>query len=447
MTGKNENSATLLVFLKVPQPGEVKTRIAASIGYQKAADLYRQWIGDVLKPLQELRGKIRIVGCYSGPAEGLAPWSPLVDEWLPQSSGDLGQRLQDAFRASTASSSKVLAIGTDCLEIDVPLIRQAIEGLSQSDVVLGPAEDGGYYLIGTAKYLPGLFEQIHWSTSDTLRDQIAQCERHGWSYHLLETKPDIDTLEDWERHQARKDRRITSSSVLNQPLRIAVIVPVLNEAATIEATISSLRALTPPPDRIRLADGGSTDDTARLARAAGAEVVEATGQGRGGQIAAALQGIEEEIAIIAHADMSFPPNALAVLRRRLSQDVTCPGGCFGHRFDGRSVRLRWVETWDYLRARYRGISYGDQAQFFRPAALAQVGGFPDQPIMEDIELSLRLRRLGRPCYLNLPVTVSARRFQRLGFWRTVWLNLQLRWTYQRYGRSSTQRLYERYYSR
>lgn len=230
-------------------------------------------------------------------------------------------------------------------------------------------------------------------------------------------------------------------------LSIVVIVPTLNEAASIGGCLHSLNELRPPPDRIVVADGGSTDATIEIVRRGGAEILVVPRAGRGGQVVAAVQQATEDIVVIVHADMRFPPDAFSSLREQLTKDAKCPGGCFGHRFDRPGLSLRLVEGWDYFRARYQGISYGDQAQFFRRERLEAVGGFPAQPIMEDVELSWRLLRLGKPCYLGRPVIVSARRFERLGYWRTVTTNLQIRWMYRRAGLAGIQKLYERYYSR
>jgi hypothetical protein len=173
-------------------------------------------------------------------------------------------------------------------------------------------------------------------------------------------------------------------------------------------------------------------------------VIIASRRGRGGQIAAAVAQLSEEIALVAHADMLLPSRACEVVRQSLAKLPPCPGGCLGHRFDRSSPALRMIEWWDQRRAR-RGISYGDQAQFFRRALLQSAGGFPDQPIMEDVELSLRLRSLGEPIYLDMPVTVSARRFERLTWWRVVWQNGVLRRSYRRQGLAACAELYERYY--
>jgi len=193
-----------------------------------------------------------------------------------------------------------------------------------------------------------------------------------------------------------------------------------------------------------VADGGSTDATVSVARRGGVEVLLATGRGRGGQVAAAIVALTEAIVLVAHADMRLPPEALARLRRALAEMPDCPGGCLGHRFDRTSLVLRAIAWWDRRRAR-RGESYGDQAQFFRRELLQSAGGFPDQPIMEDIELSRRLRSLGMPLYLDVPVTVSARRFDRLGWWRVLRTNWALRRRYRRGGLAACPELYAHYY--
>lgn len=192
---------TLLVFLKYPAAGKVKTRIAASIGPERAADLYRQWIALVLAQLQPLRGRVRIIACYDGaPQHAFAPWCSLADEWWSQSVGDLGHRLHDAFEKAYAHEGPVAAIGTDCLELDEHAIREAFDLLAEREVVFGPATDGGYYLVGTARPLPGFFRGIPWSSHDTLSAHVALCRDLGWSVGLLPVRRDIDTWEDWLSH-------------------------------------------------------------------------------------------------------------------------------------------------------------------------------------------------------------------------------------------------------
>jgi rSAM/selenodomain-associated transferase 2 len=232
---------------------------------------------------------------------------------------------------------------------------------------------------------------------------------------------------------------------MNNSLRLAVVIPTLNEEAVLSATLSSLAAQTEPATEIVVADGGSTDSTATVAEKLGARVVIASKRGRGCQIACALKQIDEEIVMIVHADMIVPREALATIRACLAEDATCPGGCLGHRFANPRRIYRWIQLWDRRRAG-RGMSYGDQGQFFRRDLLERQGGFPDQPIMEDVELSRRLARLGRPAYLDCPVLVSPRRFERLGWRRVVFHNLLFRFAYRCGGARTCEAIYRRYYS-
>jgi rSAM/selenodomain-associated transferase 2 len=227
-------------------------------------------------------------------------------------------------------------------------------------------------------------------------------------------------------------------------LTLAVVIPTLNEEPVLPGLLASLRSQSRPAERIIVAEGGSKDGTASIAHQAGAEVVVASNRGRGGQVAAALAKATEDVVLVAHADMVLPSQALESVHRSLAIRSDSPGGCLGHRFDQTSLVLRIIEWCDRRRAR-RGDSYGDQAQFFRRQALQSVGGFPDQLIMEDVELSRRLRLLGIPLYLDVPVTVSARRFVHEAWWKVLWRNRSLRRRYRREGHAACVELYQRYY--
>jgi rSAM/selenodomain-associated transferase 2 len=228
------------------------------------------------------------------------------------------------------------------------------------------------------------------------------------------------------------------------PLQLAVVVPTLNEAAHLPATLRSLAEQTAPAGRVVVADGGSADRTVDLARKYGANVLITPGRGRGGQVAAAVAQLDENVVLVAHADMVFPPDALEEIRRHVADYPDCPGGCLGHRFDSPRRVFRLMEWFDRRRA-VRGESYGDQAQFFRRDRLGEAGGFPDLPMMEDVELANRLRRLGLPAYLDRPVTVSPRRFERRGLVRVLWANWRFRRAYRAGGAAACRAIHERYY--
>lgn len=196
---------TLLVFLKYPEPGRVKTRLAAALGPERAAALYREWITLVFRRVQPLRPMVRVVGCYDGaPQAAFEPWLPAADAWWRQPTGDLGARLDAAFRYWLNEGGPAAAIGTDCLDLEAAHVQAAFDQLNSHDVVFGPSEDGGYYLVALARYLPGFFDDIPWSTAGVLAAQQVVCQRHGCSFDRLPTLADIDTLDDFQQYERRQ---------------------------------------------------------------------------------------------------------------------------------------------------------------------------------------------------------------------------------------------------
>ena len=183
----------------------MKTRLADSIGPQRAAELYRQWIEIVFSRVQPLRGSMRVVACYDGAArEAFDAWHAAADDWWPQPPGDLGNRLDTAFGRWQSGGDQAVAIGTDCLDLEAAHVLSAFDILHDHDAVFGPAEDGGYYLVGLARYLPGFFGGIPWSTPEVLAAHRSLCEQNRWSFDLLPTLADIDTLDDYQQFERRQ---------------------------------------------------------------------------------------------------------------------------------------------------------------------------------------------------------------------------------------------------
>jgi rSAM/selenodomain-associated transferase 1 len=198
---------SVLVFLKWPEPGRVKTRLASTVGPERAAALYRHWVGVILGDLQPLRSATRLVGYFDGaPQEAFRDWHALADDWWPQPTGDLGERLVAGFGRAFHLGGPVLAVGTDCLEIDAGLLLQAFEQLTHRDAVFGPTSDGGYYLIGLSAARPDLFRSVRWSSPSTLDDHLHCCRENGWSVSLLSMRHDIDTEKDWRAYLLRARR-------------------------------------------------------------------------------------------------------------------------------------------------------------------------------------------------------------------------------------------------
>jgi glycosyltransferase involved in cell wall biosynthesis len=207
--------------------------------------------------------------------------------------------------------------------------------------------------------------------------------------------------------------------------RIAAIIPALDEALCIEECIGSLLRQ-PSIGQVIVADGGSRDGTTAIAETAGAKVVLCPHQGRGRQIAEGIGHCDAEVVLVVHADCRLDRGAAGRMLTALNDDPFLCGGAFGMYFIGEArLRFRLIAALNNLRAHLTGISFGDQGQFVRREALERIGGFPDQVLMEDVELSLRLRKAGRRVLLPRAMGVSPRRWEAQplcgGVGRVLWL--------------------------
>jgi rSAM/selenodomain-associated transferase 1 len=197
---------TLIVFVKAPRGGAVKTRLAKIIGVPAAVAAYHELVETLLNQLEGLGG-VDLCFTPDDAAGEIRQW--LREGWSsnPQGDGDLGQRLQSAFRhAFHAGAKRVAIIGSDCPAIRAGDIREAWIGLQTHDVVLGPATDGGYWLIGLRQLQPELFRNIPWSTENVFRETILRVQHAGLSIRLLRELADVDTDRDWRAFLAAKNR-------------------------------------------------------------------------------------------------------------------------------------------------------------------------------------------------------------------------------------------------
>ena len=190
----------LLIFLKYPTPGEVKTRLAATLGNESAAEIYRACTE---MTLERLNGFRQDAWLYVDPPAALERTRGWVGEgWLlrPQHGATLGERLAKATGDAFASGAQhVVAIGTDSPWLTVQDMQDAYAALEQHDLGLGPAEDGGYYLIGLARPVPELFDRINWGTSSVYAETVAKAHTLGLRLRCLRLGYDIDRLEDLHR--------------------------------------------------------------------------------------------------------------------------------------------------------------------------------------------------------------------------------------------------------
>ncbi|WP_316933377.1 TIGR04283 family arsenosugar biosynthesis glycosyltransferase [Marinobacter sp. AL4B] len=221
---------------------------------------------------------------------------------------------------------------------------------------------------------------------------------------------------------------------------LSIIIPVLNEAAELPALLTHLAHWQQRGAEVVLVDGGSTDQTSDMARDAGFEVV-VTSAGRANQMNAGALASHSERLLFLHADTRLPDDADQLLSQAFSSG-SAGWGRFDVVIEGRSKMLPVIAALMNWRSRLSGIATGDQALFMTRTLFNKAGGFPEQPLMEDIEISKRLKRISRPICLSHKVTTSGRRWDTRGSWSTILLMWQLRWAYWR--GVPTQQLIERY---
>jgi len=183
------------VFLKAPRLGTVKTRLAAEIGARQALRLYRVMAGRTLAEVRRAGLEATVWFTPADAATEMRFW--LGDGWdlRPQASGDLGMRLAAAAHAVPAGRGW-LAVGADCPRLDAALLREAAAIVAREEIVVGPSEDGGYYLVGGPTPLPDLFSAIPWGTARVLEETRARLLGAGAVWRELATLRDVDTGED-----------------------------------------------------------------------------------------------------------------------------------------------------------------------------------------------------------------------------------------------------------
>ena len=190
-----ENKA-VIIFIRKPELGKVKTRLAKGVGQEKALEIYN-------KLLEHTRKESLKVDCdrflfYEGEIDTQDQWSDSDFQKFVQCSGDLGSKMKHAFTIALAKYEQVLIIGSDCPEISHKDIKRGFFELEEHDVVIGPARDGGYYLLGMSALQLFLFDDMPWSEENLLEESIIRVQDRGLQYALLKTKSDIDYKEDWE---------------------------------------------------------------------------------------------------------------------------------------------------------------------------------------------------------------------------------------------------------
>lgn len=421
-------SSLLILFTRYPVPGKAKTRLIPVLGEQGAADLSRDMTEHTLAAVQ-LHGAGAVemqVRFTDGDPAAVKNWLGDEVDYVPQGDGDLGSRMERAFRESFGSGyRKVVIIGTDCPELGRGHVDEALVLLEDNPIVLGPSTDGGYYLIGIRSGAPeglfnAVFRDIPWGTGNVLSETINAVAETGLDLGLLDDLDDVDEPEDlvhWEKAAAAAPKA-------HRKLTISIVIPTFNEKEWIDSLLERLESV--PGVEVIVSDGGSTDGTLEACLAHKIHVVDSQ-PGRAAQMNRGAEVAHGDILLFLHADTSLPDGfEMAIGRAMIREDVVA--GAFRFAVDYRSAAMGIVERLANRRSRL-GIVFGDQAIFVRAPAFRLAGGFPDQPIMEDYQLMRHLRGQGRVVLLDETAVTSARKWREKGVFRVTIVNQLVTWLY------------------
>jgi hypothetical protein len=410
--------ALIIVFTRYPEPGLVKTRLIPSLGPEGACGLHRRLTEKTLEQVRMLQGRLGLraeVHFAGGNKTAMREWLGTGWPYVAQAEGDLGRRMHQALLgAFHQAHTRVLLIGTDCPGLTPRLLQEALERLAENDLVLGPARDGGYYLIGLNAPQPGLFPpDMPWGTDRVLRETLEAAARQGLQVALLETLGDIDRPEDLAG--LPPDSEKAGAPAVPE---ISIIIPTLNEGAAIGPTLAGIGRSA--EWEIIVADGGSTDDTCNRARFFGARVVH-TPPGRGRQMNRGAAEAGGKFFLFLHADTLLPLCFAGQVRGTLARPGVA-AGAFRLKIAPGLKGLVLIEHMANLRSRIGQLPYGDQGLFLSASMFRETGGFPELPLMEDVAFIRRLRRKGKIALAPAAVVTSARRWEKVGVWRNTWLN-------------------------
>lgn len=413
---------------RFPTPGLAKTRLSPVLGERGAAELSSALTLRCIRRMhlaaasKEFALEIRYTGATE---EQMRRWVGRPVQLRAQVGNDLGQRLSHAIRTAFAENAPAaIVVGSDAPGLGGAHIRAALDALKTADVVLGPAKDGGYYLAGVrasaaSQALPALLgPHIPWSTSRVLRSSITALEHRGITPVLLDTLSDVDRPEDlsvWQCILSLENRARSAPT-------ISVVIPALNEAATIAEAVESAREA--GAHEVIVSDGGSRDETMKIAMQATATVVSATA-GRASQLNTGARMATGDVLVFLHADACLPQDAAKHIQGVLRNPEVVLGAFRFEVGDQSLVKDRLITSVGRMRHRVFKLPYGDQAQFLRRRDFEDLGGLADMPVMEDYEFAMRCKRAGLLQTAGVAAPASARAWHEHGLVRVTLLYMTM----------------------
>ena len=207
MQMKNNDINAVIIFVRYPEKGKVKTRLAKEIGEESALSFYTTCAENTFDECKKIKSEnILLYLFYSGVSDNslITKWAGFDFVSYPQIGSDLGKRINNSFKeVFTNKIDKAVIIGTDIPDINAEIINQSFEILNSADIVIGPSADGGYYLLGMKKPYDFLFDNIQWSTGSVFRETMSSVLIHNLTFFVLPELIDIDTKDDFIKWSER----------------------------------------------------------------------------------------------------------------------------------------------------------------------------------------------------------------------------------------------------
>jgi rSAM/selenodomain-associated transferase 2/rSAM/selenodomain-associated transferase 1 len=415
----------LVVFTRYPEAGVTKTRLIPLLGPVGSAMLQRRLTERVVIRARKVRKRRTLkleIRHDGGRKDLMRKWLGTDLDYGPQGPGDVGRRMERSFRdAFQAGKDAVVLVGSDIPQMTDVIMDKAFERLKRDDLVLGPAKDGGYYLIGMKKTamdqsLQTLFENMDWGSTAVLPETLHRVRRLSATFSLLDTLSDLDHPEDFHLNTfvgPRKENKFPEDD-------ISIVVPTLNEADNIAATLATVDGAR--VGEVIVVDGGSKDDTVAIATQFGARVIPSRPP-RARQMNQGASAAKGRLLLFLHGDTGLPPEFDRLVVTTAEQPDFA-AGAFSLRIDSPRPGLKVMESVANWRSRFLNYPYGDQAIFLSQRLFQSMGGFADLPIMEDFDLIRRLKKVGRIITLPQAVITASRRWDNFGILRT-WLVNQI----------------------
>jgi len=398
----------LLVFIRYPEAGKVKKRLAREIGGQKSAEIYEKLLRRTLGVVADFQVKNpdARVCLYHTPMDlPVAVEAKFQGAWefCPQEGQHLGERMEGALRSAfSAGAGRAVLIGSDIADIGVTDLEEAFENVRHKTAVLGPARDGGFYLVGLDEHCAAPFRFEKWGTDDIYSRTANELRKAGFHVNRIRERKDIDRPEDL----AALDRSPLFNSVLS------VIIPTLSSPEKLGPLVNFLEESLWPGDEIILVRGRADGEITMCERRGPVTRIECP-RGRGIQQNAGAKHATGDLLFFLHDDTVPPPNFAYLIRRECAGNEPAPG-CFRLEFSPSNRLLDLIARWAGWRTAVFRLPYGDQGFFCRREVFEAVGGFRRKYLMEDVDFVRRCRKLGKPVMLPFKVKTSPERYTRKG---------------------------------